>query len=47
MSREAIIKRILDILRSGATVELHIEHGKLVIVKLNRKAERTEYQITE
>lgn len=47
MDRDAVFKRILDILRKGVTVELHMEHGKLVIVKIDRKAEKTEYQITE
>lgn len=47
MSKDAIIKRIIDLLRKGETVELHVERGKLVIVKLSRKAEKTDYNITE
>ena len=40
-----IFMRILEILKSGDTVELKNEHGKLVIVRIKRKAEKTEFII--
>ena len=38
-----IVNRIIEILKSGKTVELKIEHGRLVIVAISRKAEKTDF----
>lgn len=40
---EKVFQRIAEILKRGETVELHLEHGKLVIVKISRKAEKTDF----
>lgn len=40
-----ILKRIESLLLSGETVELHLERGRLVIVKVSRKAEKTELSL--
>ena len=40
-----IINRIIEILKAGKTVELKIEHGRLVIVAISRKAEKTDFII--
>ena len=45
MTQESIFKRILEILKHGEAVELHIERGMLVIVRISRKAEKTEFPI--
>lgn len=38
-----IVNRIIEILKAGKTVELKIEHGRLVIVAISRKAEKTDF----
>lgn len=38
-----IIMRIIEILKSGDTCELKLEHGRLVIVRLKRKADKTDF----
>ena len=43
--QEKAFKRIMEILKRGETVELHIERGKLVIVRISRKAEKTDVSI--
>ena len=45
MLSENVLKRIMEILKRGETVELHIERGKLVIVRISRKAEKTDFSI--
>ena len=40
-----IYLKILEILKSGDTVELKNEHGKLVIVRIKRKADKTDFVI--
>ena len=40
-----IINRIIEILKAGKTVELKIEQGRLVIVTISRKAEKTDFII--
>ena len=40
-----IICRIIEILKSGDTCELKVEHGRLVIVRIRRKAEKTDFVI--
>ena len=43
MLSQKIIYRIIEILKAGKTVELKIEHGRLVIVAISRKAEKTDF----
>lgn len=38
-----IILTIIGILKSGDTCELKLEHGRLVIVRIKRKAEKTDF----
>lgn len=45
MFTQKILGRIVEILKSGDTVELKIEHGRLVIVRIKRKAEKTDFII--
>jgi hypothetical protein len=45
MFTQAIVRTIMGILKAGKTVELKIERGKLVIVAISRKAEKTEFVI--
>ena len=40
-----VINRIIGILKNGNTVELKLEHHRLVIVEIRRKAEKTEIEI--
>lgn len=43
MLSQKIIYRIIEILKAGDNVELKIEHGRLVIVRIRRKAEKTDF----
>ena len=43
MFTQEIVRKIMAILKVGKTVELKIEHGKLVIVAISRKAEKTDF----
>ena len=43
MFTQEIARKIMAILKAGNTVELKIEHGKLVIVAISRKAEKTDF----
>lgn len=43
MFTQEIVRKIMAILKAGKTVELKIERGKLVIVAISRKAEKTEF----
>ena len=45
MLSQKIIYRIIEILKAGKTVELKIERGKLVIVAISRKADKTDFVI--
>ena len=40
-----IMNKILSILKDGDTVELKIEHGRLTIVRVRRKADKTDFII--
>lgn len=43
MFTQDIMRKIYAILKAGKTVELKNERGKLVIVAISRKAEKTEF----
>ena len=43
MFTQEIVRKIMGILKAGKTVELKIERGKLVIVAISRKAEKTDF----
>ena len=43
MFTQEIMRKIMDILKAGKTVELKIERGKLVIVAISRKADKTDF----
>lgn len=43
MFTQEIVRKIMAILKAGKTVELKIERGKLVIVAISRKAEKTDF----
>lgn len=45
MFTQEIVRKIMDILKAGKTVELKIERGKLVIVAISRKADKTDFVI--
>ena len=45
MFTQEIVRKILRILKAGKTVELKIERGKLVIVTISRKADKTDFVI--
>ena len=45
MFTQEIVRKIMAILKAGKTVELKIERGKLVIVAISRKADRTDFVI--
>lgn len=40
-----IVSKILAILKDGDSCELKAEHGRLVIVRIRRKAEKTDFII--
>lgn len=40
-----IVRRIVGILKSGDSVELKLERGKLVLVRIKRHAEKTDIVI--
>lgn len=43
MFTQEIVRKIMGILKAGKTVELKIERGRLVIVAISRKAEKTDF----
>ena len=43
MFTQEIVRKIYAILKAGKTVELKIERGKLVIVAISRKADKTDF----
>lgn len=43
MFTQEIVRKIMAILKAGKVVELKVERGKLVIVAISRKAEKTEF----
>lgn len=45
ISTPYIVKKIVGILKSGDCVELKLERGKLVIVRIKRRAEKTDIVI--
>lgn len=45
MFTQEIVRKIMEILKAGKTVELKIERGKLVIVAISRKADKTDFVI--
>lgn len=45
MFTQEIVRKIMSILKAGKTVELKIERGKLVIVAISRKADKTDFVI--
>ena len=45
MFTQEIVRKIIGILKAGKTVELKIERGKLVIVAISRKADKTDFVI--
>lgn len=45
MFTQEIVRKIMAILKAGKTVELKIERGKLVIVAISRKADKTDFII--
>lgn len=45
MFTQEIVRKIMGILKAGKTVELKIERGKLVIVTISRKADKTDFVI--
>ena len=45
MFPKEIVDKIMAILKSGDTCELKIEHGHLVIVRIKRKADKTEFPV--
>ena len=45
MFTQEIVRKIMGILKAGKTVELKIERGKLVIVAISRKADKTDLVI--
>ena len=45
MFTQEIVRKIMGILKEGKTVELKIERGKLVIVAISRKADKTDFVI--
>lgn len=45
MFTQDIVRKIMAILKAGKTAELKIERGKLVIVEISRKANKTDFVI--
>lgn len=45
MFTQEIVRKIMAILKAGNTVELKIERGRLVIVAVSRKADKTDFVI--